>query len=152
MWALQGAGANFGIVTRLTYRAYPLDRVFGGGLTFPSAAAGDVLALLNTLSGSIPDELSVFGQIAYEPTQNALVNLDVCWSGDAAHGRDVIAQHISSVIRPIKDSMKETTLAQLTGNEIGSASLQCTRFGNVAGQLPQVALDPVPAAKRWLQY
>ena len=141
MWALRGAGANFGIVTRLTYRAYPLDRVFGGSLIFPSAAAGDVLALLNTLSMSIPDELSVFGQIAYVPTQDAIVNLDLCWSGDAAHGPNVIAQHITSVIRPIKDSTKETTLAQLTGNEMSPAEPQCTRFGNVAGQLPQVALD-----------
>jgi FAD/FMN-containing dehydrogenase len=141
MWALRGAGANFGIVTRLTYRAYPLDKVFGGSLTFPSAAAGDVLALLNTLSMSIPDELSVFGQIAYLPSQDALVNLDLCWSGDTAHGRDVIAQHIASVIRPIKDSMKETTLAQLSGNEMSPAEPQCARFGNVAGQLPQIALD-----------
>jgi hypothetical protein len=141
MWALRGAGANFGIVTRLTYRAYPLGKVFGGSLTFPSAAAGDVLALLNTLSMAIPDELSVFGQIAYVPTQNAIVNLDLCWSGDAAHGPNVIAQHITSVIRPIKDSTKETTLAQLTGNEMSPAEPQCTRFGNVAGQLPQIALD-----------
>jgi FAD/FMN-containing dehydrogenase len=141
MWALRGAGANFGIVTRLTYRAYLLTRVFGGSLTFPSAAAGDVLALLNTLSASIPDELSVFGQIVYEPTHDAHVNLDLCWAGDAAHGQDVIAQQITSVIRPIKDSMKETTLAQLTGNEMSPAELQCTRFGNVAGQLPQNALD-----------
>ncbi len=154
MWALPGAGANFGIVTQLTYRAHPLDRVFGGSLTFPSAAAGNILALLNTLSGSIPDELSVFGQIVYEPGKDALANLDVCWSGDAVHGRDVITQHISSVMRPIKDSMKETTLAQLTGNEIEPASLQCTRFGNVAGELPQAALarliddDGAPRAVR----
>jgi FAD/FMN-containing dehydrogenase len=141
MWALRGAGANFGIVTRLTYRAYPLARVFGGSLTFPSAAAGDVLALLNTLSGSIPDELGIFGQIVYVPAQHAIVNLDLCWSGDTAHGRDVIAQQITSVIRPIKDSMKETTLAQLTGDEMSPAEPQCTRFGNVAGQLPQRALD-----------
>jgi FAD/FMN-containing dehydrogenase len=90
---------------------------------------------------SIPDELSVFGQIAYLPSQDALVNLDLCWSGDTAHGRDVIAQHIASVIRPIKDSMKETTLAQLSGNEMSPAEPQCARFGNVAGQLPQIALD-----------
>ncbi len=141
MWALRGAGANFGIITRLTYRAYPLDRVFGGNLTFPSAAAGEVLSLLNTLSASIPDELSLFGQIVYEPTQDALVSLALCWAGDSAHGREVIAQQITSKIRPIKDSMKETTLAQLTGNEMSPPELQCTRYGNVAGQLPQSALD-----------
>jgi hypothetical protein len=131
----------FGIVTRLTYRAYPLDRVFGGSLTFPSAAAGEVLSLLNTLSASIPDELSLFGQIVYEPTQDALVNLALCWAGDSAHGREVIAQQITSKIRPIKDSMKDTTLAQLTGNKMSPPELQCTRYGNVAGQLPQSTLD-----------
>jgi FAD/FMN-containing dehydrogenase len=141
MWALRGAGANFGIVTRLTYRAYPLNRVFGGSLTFPGAAAGDVLALLNTLSASIPDELSVFGQIVYQPTQDAIVGLTLCWAGDTAHGRAVIAQHITSKIRPSKDSLTETTLAQLTGNETSPPELQCTRYGNVAGQLPQRVLD-----------
>jgi len=128
MWALRGAGANFGIVTRLTYRAYPLNRVFGGSLIFPSAAAGELLSVLNALSASAPDELCVFGQIVYEPTQDALVRLTLCWAGDSAHGRDVIAQQITSKIRPIKDSMKDTTLAQLTGNEISPPELQCTRY------------------------
>jgi len=30
LWALGGAGSNFGIVTKLTMRLHPVDRVFGG--------------------------------------------------------------------------------------------------------------------------
>ena len=141
MWALRGAGANFGVVTRLTYRAFPLDRVIGGTLIFPGAAARDVLALLNTLSASIPDELSAFGQIVYEPSREALVKIDLCWCGEIARGRDVIARYITSVVRPDKDSTRETTLAQLMGTEISAAAPQCARFGNVSGALPQTALD-----------
>lgn len=54
MWALRGAGANFGIVTRLVYRAVRLRSVLAGTLTFPAAAARDFLGLRTTCRGFCP--------------------------------------------------------------------------------------------------
>lgn len=100
MWALRGAGANFGIVTRLVYRAVRLRSVLAGTLSFPAAAARDLLGLANNLSGVLPDELSVITAVVVPPRGEPQVTMKACWSGEAARGRDVIHNLVTRIVAP----------------------------------------------------
>src|SRR5262249_6209113 len=57
-WALRGGGANFGAVTSLEFRLYPVDRVYAGTAFFAADRAAQILAGYRHWAASAPDELS----------------------------------------------------------------------------------------------
>ncbi|MFC6085610.1 FAD-binding oxidoreductase [Sphaerisporangium aureirubrum] len=57
-WALRGGGGNFGVVTSLSFRLYPVRRVYAGAVYFPAARAAELLARYREWVGSAPDGLS----------------------------------------------------------------------------------------------
>jgi len=57
-WALRGGGGNFGVVTGMEIRLYPVKTIYGGNLIYPAALAKDVLARFREWIKSNPDELT----------------------------------------------------------------------------------------------
>ena len=55
-WAIRGGGGNFGVVTELEFRLYPVTSVYGGAATFPLDRAADVLRCYR--DAGLPDELT----------------------------------------------------------------------------------------------
>jgi len=55
-WGLKGGGGNFGIVTSLEFRLYPLTTVYGGGVFYPVEKAPEVLDRYAAWSAGLPDE------------------------------------------------------------------------------------------------
>jgi len=60
-WAIRGGGGNFGVVTRFTYRLYPVEQILGGALFLPPTR--DVLRSLVPVAASAPEELTTIGFI-----------------------------------------------------------------------------------------
>lgn len=57
-WGLHGGGGNFGVVTSMQLKLYPLGNVFGGLLVFPIAEAPRVMrAYRDFIEGGVPDEV-----------------------------------------------------------------------------------------------
>jgi hypothetical protein len=63
LWALRGGGGNFGVVTRFTFRAYPLTTALGGPIIHPLEAAPDVVRFAKRFIASAPDDLAI--QLAF---------------------------------------------------------------------------------------
>jgi FAD/FMN-containing dehydrogenase len=57
-WGLKGGGGNFGIVTSLEFRLYPLATVYGGAVFYPVEKAPDVLDAYARWSVRLPDEMT----------------------------------------------------------------------------------------------
>jgi FAD/FMN-containing dehydrogenase len=57
-WGLKGGGGNFGIVTSLEFRLYPLATVYGGSVFYPVERAREVLELYARWSAGLPDEMT----------------------------------------------------------------------------------------------
>lgn len=64
-WAVRGAGANFGVVTRLRYRLHELRTVYGGLLVLP--ATPEVVAEYAALALAAPEELTSIGNVYVAP-------------------------------------------------------------------------------------
>jgi FAD/FMN-containing dehydrogenase len=55
-WALRGGGGNFGIVTALQFRLYPVRQVYAGMSIHPIERAGATLRVYRDWAGDEPDE------------------------------------------------------------------------------------------------
>ena len=97
-WAMRGAGANFGVVTRLQFRLHPLDNVLAGDIVLP--ATRDVLRSLVPVLLAAPDELTAMPLIMLAPADPAIpdehhgqpvVKLSVAWSGSPDAGERALA-------------------------------------------------------------
>ena len=66
-WALRGGGGNFGIVTAIEFRLFPISEVYAGILWFPVDRAGEILAEWRAWTDGLPDETTSVGRILQLP-------------------------------------------------------------------------------------
>jgi FAD/FMN-containing dehydrogenase len=108
-WGVRGAGANFGVVTRLQFRLHPLEDVLAGDIMLP--ATRDVLSSLVPMLLAAPDELTAMPLIMLAPQDPAIpdehhglpvVKLSVAWSGAPEAGERALAP-LRALGAPISD-------------------------------------------------
>jgi FAD/FMN-containing dehydrogenase len=91
-WALKGGGGNFGVVTSITYRMYPIKTVISGMVLHPLAHAREVLTFYRdfVISG-LPDELIVYAAALSTPDGHPVIALLPAWCGsDLAEGERLL--------------------------------------------------------------
>jgi UDP-N-acetylenolpyruvoylglucosamine reductase len=103
-WAVRGGGGNFGVVTAIEFRLYPLEEVYAGWLIFPWERSAEVLKAWNELLPSLPDEMTSIGRILQlppmpeipEPLRGAqIVVIEAAFLGSEAEGAELL--------RPLRD-------------------------------------------------
>ncbi len=104
LWGLRGGGGNLAVVTSFTYRLHPVTSVLAGALTFPWAAARDVLGHHHAFMATAPDELTSVVSLGLDPAGSPAVTVLVCWSGDLAAGERVL-RPLRSFGPPLGDSI-----------------------------------------------
>jgi FAD/FMN-containing dehydrogenase len=57
-WGLRGGGGNFGVITGMEIRLYPVTTVYGGNLFYPVQKAKEVFAQYRQWIADAPDELT----------------------------------------------------------------------------------------------
>ena len=81
LWALRGAGANFGVATQLEFRLYPLERVVGGKLVYVAAGVRDALRLFRDIAARAPRELSVQAILNVNEALETTLTVLPCYAG-----------------------------------------------------------------------
>lgn len=66
-WALRGGGGNFGVVTAIEFRLFPVDAVHAGWLVWPWERAGDVLRAWSDWAEAMPDEVTSIARLLQLP-------------------------------------------------------------------------------------
>ena len=66
-WALRGGGGNFGVVTALEFRLYPISEVYAGALFFPWERSAEALHAWRNWIRTVPDEVTSVGRILQFP-------------------------------------------------------------------------------------
>ncbi len=104
-WAIRGGTGNFGIVTSLEFRLYPVSEVYAGILYFAADAA--TLKAYRDWTTTIPNDLSTAITLT---TRNGrrVIGLKILYAGDAALAEHLL-KPLYAVAGPILDGELRTT-------------------------------------------
>ena len=91
-WALRGGSGNFGAVTRLEFRLYPVARVYAGIAMFPAERARATLARYRDWALDEPDALHTAVMVMRVPAASQVP--------DALRGRQVLALRVFALCDP----------------------------------------------------
>ncbi|HEY8452559.1 MAG TPA: FAD-binding oxidoreductase [Natronosporangium sp.] len=121
-WAVRGAGANFGVVTRLTLRLHEVGpNVFGGLICWPFDRVGEVMATYRRLTATAPRELAGWLVMLRAPAApfvppewhgQLVVGMVVCYSGPLA-GTETALAPIRALGAPVFDLLAERPYPEL---------------------------------------
>jgi FAD/FMN-containing dehydrogenase len=103
-WALKGGGGNFGVVTSITYRMYPIREVVSGLLLHPLVSAREVLKFYRdfTMAG-MPDELTLYVAALSTPDGIPVVGLIPAWCGQSPEEGERVLEPVRKFGSPIAD-------------------------------------------------
>jgi FAD/FMN-containing dehydrogenase len=143
-WALKGGGGNFGVVTSITYRMYPIVNVISGMILHPLRQAREVLKFYRdfVMSG-LPDELIVYAAALSTPDGTPVLALIPAWCGeDLAEGERILdpLRKFGSPIADLINRMPYVAMQQMIDGAapFGLRSYWKSRF---LRSLPDEAID-----------
>jgi FAD binding domain/Berberine and berberine like len=122
-WGLKGGGGNFGIVTSLEFRLYPLQTVYGGAVYYPVEAASEVLTRYAQWSAELPDEMTTAigfmnippRPILPKPLQGkSVIVVKGCYCGQKLEDGEALFKSMREGFgEPIMDTFKELPVAAM---------------------------------------
>jgi FAD/FMN-containing dehydrogenase len=98
-WAIRGGGGNFGIVTAMEIRLFPIAEVYAGMMLWPWERSAEVLKAWAEWTRSAPEEVSTSARVLKVPVLpgipeflagRAFVVIDGAVIGDEAAGAEVL--------------------------------------------------------------
>lgn len=66
-WALRGGGGDFGVVTAIEFRVFPITQIVAGTLFWPIARAEEVLQAWAAWTADVPDSVTSVGRVLRFP-------------------------------------------------------------------------------------
>lgn len=121
-WGLRGGGGNFGVVTGIDYKLYPVGpEVVGGVVAWPAEEAPGVLDLYRRLAEDAPRELTLVTLMRPAPPApwlpgdwhgKPIVAILACYSGEPGDGEKIVAP-IKSHGKPIGDMLVRRPYTQV---------------------------------------
>jgi FAD/FMN-containing dehydrogenase len=122
LWGLRGGGGNFGVVTTLEVRLFPMSEVYAGVLWFPFDRASEVLhAWAELCRDELPDELTTVGRLLQLPATeeipepvrgNSFAIVEVIHCGEPAEA-DILLEPLRGLGAAI-DTIRSTPMPELS--------------------------------------
>jgi FAD/FMN-containing dehydrogenase len=138
-WAIRGGSGNFGIVTSLEFRLYPVRQVHAGILYFGFDRAVEILRLYRDWTTTIPNELSTAVVLTRTPDGRRAVAIKVLYAGEAD-----LADHI---LKPLFATAGPQLAGELRTMPFGESSMGGTaaRYLDLVDTLPDDLIDRLVA-------
>jgi FAD/FMN-containing dehydrogenase len=111
LWALEGGGGNFGVVTRMSIRLHRVPSVYTGLIVYHLSEATAVLHRVQEFCRSAPDDLTVQLALVSSPDGEPVAALVPTWSGDAESGEKEVAS-LLSLAEPIHADVKQRSIGE----------------------------------------
>ena len=146
LWALRGAGANFGVTTSFECRLHPVGPVTFGDIYYPPKEARPVLRLFRRLMAEAPDS---FQAILSLTADERGVFVRLCHAGEAAEAVRLLLA-FRTVATPAKDTVTRGEFAQLAGGvptgAPGNRSVATVYRNELSNEVMDTALDRISDA------
>ncbi|WP_431939868.1 FAD-binding oxidoreductase [Nocardia grenadensis] len=112
LWAVRGAGANFGVVTSLTLRMHTIPRVTVGVVSYPVTRARDVLRAYRQITATAPNELvtDFYYKVNLDGTRTA--SIGICFNGARVDAERAL-EALTGLGRPWRDALREASAVEL---------------------------------------
>ncbi|MFI6595170.1 FAD-binding oxidoreductase [Nonomuraea sp. NPDC050536] len=107
-WALRGGSGNFAIVTELTFRLYPVERLFAGMTLHPFERAADTLAAYRDWAADEPDESNTAVMLMRRPDGGRVLAVRAVWLGADPSLKPLL----EAAGEPIGGEMREMTFEE----------------------------------------
>ena len=121
-WGLRGGGGNFGVVTGIDYRLYPVGpEVIGGVVAWTADRAPEVLDLYRDLAMKAPPELTLVTMVRPAPPApwlppeihgKMIAAILACYTGPLEEGEKLLAP-VKQFGKPVGDILIRRPYAQL---------------------------------------
>ena len=109
LWALRGAGANYGVVTSLDCRLHSIGPVTYGDIFYPVREARLVLRFFRELMAEAPDSFQA--TLNLTPGERG-VFIGLCHAGEEAEAERLV-RALRAVATPAKDTVRRQEFADL---------------------------------------
>jgi FAD binding domain/Berberine and berberine like len=115
-WALRGGGGNFGVVTSLEYRLYPVGSVLGGMVLHPLERAAEMLRFYRDFCATLPDEAEAYAGLLTSPEGVPMAAMVLGYNGPIEEGERVLAPArrfgppVADMVAPMPYCTRQTML------------------------------------------
>jgi FAD/FMN-containing dehydrogenase len=143
-WALRGGGGNFGVVTAIEFRLYPVSSLYGGWLVWPWEDSQRVIERWVDWTRSAPDDVTSMARIMQLPPipdvperlrGRQIVVVSAAFLGNKADGE--------SLLRPMRELRPEMDTFE-TMEPLGLSYLHGDPESPVPGITDQAMVDDLP--------
>lgn len=106
-WALRGGGGNFGVVTSMTFRLHPVEKILGGLVLHPLERAADMLRFYRDFCATLPDEAEAHAALLTSPDGVPVAAMILGYNGSLEDGERILAparqwgQPIADMVGPM---------------------------------------------------
>jgi FAD/FMN-containing dehydrogenase len=140
LWALRGAGGNFGVATRLEFRLQPLDSVVGGVLTYRGAGVHEALRRCRDVAAGSPRDLSLQAGLSVDEALEPMLVVIPCYTGTAGEPEEL--SRLRSAPGLVEDGTRTRTFLEQQ-RVIDSPYGEKRHYwkGHFVGELPDELID-----------
>ena len=148
LWALRGAGANFGVTTTFECRLHSVGPVTSGEIYYPVREARAVLRFFRRLMAEAPDSFQA--ALNLTPGERG-VFVSLCHAGEEAEAERLL-RGFRTVATPAKDTVRRQEFARFAGGLPATrpdASFRCIAAvyrNELSDEVMDIALDRLSQA------
>jgi FAD/FMN-containing dehydrogenase len=148
LWALRGAGANFGVTTSFECRLYALGPVTSGDIYYPVRDARPVLRFFRDFMAEAPDSFQA--TLNLTPGERG-VFVSLCHAGEEAEAERLL-RAFRTVATPAKDTVRRQEFAELSGispagvPEVSFRCIAAVYRNELSDEVMDIALDRLSQA------
>jgi FAD/FMN-containing dehydrogenase len=89
LWALRGAGGNFGVATALEFHLHPLEHLVGGVLRYRGAGVRDALRRFRDVVAPSPTALNCHAVLTVDEALTPTLLVAPCYTGDGGEPEEI---------------------------------------------------------------